>query len=78
MFLSVNRVRFIFLPQFPGGRTEKDIPKKKSVNAKKHECVCICVLFLGGNLCESCQRQSDGGTSPSLEVKLNNNKSAKL
>lgn len=49
---------FFFLPQFPGGRTEKDIPKKQkqeSANAKKHECVCICVLFFfgGGGICVS-------------------------
>lgn len=41
-------------------------------------CAYVCYFFLGGDLCESCQRQSDGGTGPSLEVKLNNNKSAKL
>lgn len=67
-----------FTPVSRGTDGKRYSKKKKSVNAKKHECVCICVLFLGGNLCESCQRQSDGGTSPSLEVKLNNNKSAKL
>lgn len=73
---------FFFYPSFPGDGRKKIFQKKKqeSANAKKHECVCICVLFFfgGGDLCESCQRQSDGGTGPSLEVKLNNNKSTKL
>ncbi len=41
-------------------------------------CVCACVCVILQYLCELCQRKkgNDGGTGLSLEVRLNNNKSA--